>query len=115
MPDFVASVGGFYATAPDLLRLLHGVFEGDVLSPASRERLLTVVVPEENYAYGGRVRTLTLGGKPQRVSWNNCSNGPFKSLTVHTEDGRSVVLLNNTQMDQERLGELGESLLRTLY
>ncbi|MBM7116456.1 serine hydrolase domain-containing protein [Archangium primigenium] len=115
MPDILTCVGGFYATAPDLLRLMEAVIGGDVLSRASRERLGTVVVPEEDYAYGGRVRTRTLGGRARRVFWNTGSNGAYKTLSVHTEDGKSVVLLNNTRADLDVINTLGAALLELLY
>jgi D-alanyl-D-alanine carboxypeptidase len=115
IPDIIACMGGFYATAPDVHRLLEAVYAGNVLTRASRERLTTVVVADENYAYGGRVRPLMLGGVERRVSWNNNSNGAYKSLMLHSDDGKTVVLLNNTSTDQEQLGQWGEELLRMLY
>ncbi|WBY08435.1 serine hydrolase [Sphingomonas sp. 7/4-4] len=37
MPDFMAMAGGFYASAPDLLKLMDKVLDGHVLSPRRGE------------------------------------------------------------------------------
>jgi D-alanyl-D-alanine carboxypeptidase len=111
VPAFLGPVGGLYATADDLLRLLDGVYSGDLLSPASREALWRVIGPEQDYAYGGRVRTRRIDGLEHRLSWNNNSNGPYKSLIVRADDGRSVVLLNNSRMDGAALARIAEALL----
>ena len=111
VPEFLGPVGGLYGTADDLLRLLDGVYDGDLLSPSSREALWRVNVPEQDYAYGGRVRTRRIDGREHRLSWNNNSNGPYKSLIVRADDGRSVVLLNNSRIDGAALTRIAEALL----
>jgi D-alanyl-D-alanine carboxypeptidase len=111
MPAFLGPVGGYYATADDVLRLLDGVYAGRVLSPASREALWRVNVPAEGYAYGGRVKVRRIGDAPHRLSWNNNSNGPYKSLIVRADDGRTVVLLNNSRIDGAALTRIAEALL----
>jgi hypothetical protein len=45
------------------------------------------------------------------MSWNNNSNGPYKSLIVRVDDGRTLVLLNNSRMDGAALTRIAESLL----
>ncbi|WP_162301434.1 serine hydrolase domain-containing protein [Cognatilysobacter segetis] len=111
VPAFLGQVGGMYATAGDVQRLLDGVYSGRLLSPASREALWRVNVPEQDYAYGGRVRTRRIDGHEHRMSWNNNSNGPYKSLIVRADDGRTVVLLNNSRIDGAALTRIAESLL----
>ncbi|GAB6197494.1 serine hydrolase domain-containing protein [Lysobacter xanthus] len=112
VPEFLGPIGGLYATATDVMRLLDGVYSGRLLSPASREALWHVNVPEQDYAYGGRVRLRRIDGAMHRMSWNSNSNGAYKSLVVRADDGRTVVLLNNTRMDGAALGRIGEALLR---
>lgn len=111
VPAFFGPIGGFHATAADLQRLLDGVYGGDLLSPQSRALLWRINVADEGYAYGGRVRTRRIGGVEHRMSWNNNSNGAYKSLMVRTDDGHSVVLLNNTRMDGSALAAMAEALL----
>lgn len=111
VPAFFGPIGGFYATADDVLRLLDGVYDGRLLSPASRDALWRVNVADQGYAYGGRVRTRRIDGVPHRISWNNNSNGAYKSLMLRVDDGRTVVLLNNTKMDGDTLARIGEALL----
>lgn len=115
IPDFIGPFGGFYTAAPDMLKLLDGVYGGKLLSAGSREKLWQVNVADEGYAYGGRVKTIPLGGRDRRVSWNNNSNGPYKSLEIRVDDGNTVLLFNNTKMDQGKLNEMGERLLKALY
>ena len=68
-------------------------------------------MPEQDYAYGGRVCTRRIDGQQHRLSWNNNSNGPYKSLIVRVDDGRSVVLLNNSRIDGAALARIAEALL----
>ena len=61
--------GGFYSSAPDMLRLMDGVLRGSVLSPASRATLLRVIMKDQHYALGGRTRTELIAGKMREAAW----------------------------------------------
>jgi len=111
IPDLMAAIGGFYATGEDLVALLNGVYRGPILSDESRARLWNVITAEEGYAYGGRVRDVARATGVERASWNNNSNGPYKSLMVHTHSGTTIILLNNTQMKGDDLAEIARALL----
>ncbi|MGZ8377098.1 MAG: serine hydrolase domain-containing protein [Gemmatirosa sp.] len=116
MPDFMAAAGGSYATARDLLALLHGVYGGAVLSPSSLALLNRVYVPAEHYAYGSRVRTLTLGGRATPVAWHAGSNGAFKSLAVRVlADGWTVIVLGNASPDQGAMATLAADVLHAVH
>jgi CubicO group peptidase (beta-lactamase class C family) len=74
IPDYMAMAGGYYTTAPDLLRLMDGVLDGRLLKPASRQALLTVLMPDQHYALGGRVKTPMIAGQAREAAWEDGSN-----------------------------------------
>lgn len=116
MPDFMIAAGGAYASAPALLALLNGVYDGALLTPASRAALARVHVPGEDYAYGSRTRLRTLGGRPTPVAWHTGTNGAYKSLAVRVlADGWTVVVLNNTTADLAAMGALADDVLRAVH
>ncbi len=115
MPDFMAASGGSYASARDLLALLHAVYGGAVLSPASLAALNRVHVPGEDYAYGSRVRMRTPDGRATRVAWHAGSNGAFKTLAARTlDDGWTVIVLGNASPDQGAMAALADDVLRAV-
>jgi CubicO group peptidase (beta-lactamase class C family) len=116
MPGFMAMAGGFYTSAPDMLRLMDAVLDGRVLSARSRAALMTVLVPEQHYALGGRVRDATVAGKVRTLAWEDGSNGGFKILAWRVlADGRTVIVMNNASFDQEKMRALGMRLLEASY
>lgn len=55
------AVDAFLKTQPfqgDLLKAAHAVLDGPFLSPASKKQLLSVGWPDQDYALGGRVKSL---------------------------------------------------------
>lgn len=116
IPDYMAMAGGYYTSAPDLLRLMDGVLDGDLLSKASRQTLMRVVMPAQHYALGGRTRVETIGGKLREAAWEDGSNGGFRLLARRVlADGNTVIVLNNTSFDYEKLGSIGTMLLDAAY
>ena len=124
-PRYLASSGGMYSTAPDLLALVHGVYDGGLLSDRSLAALSTAYTPDDDlgtadrpggYAYGGRVRTMALGGEPRTVLWHTGSNGPSKvRLSRVLSDGTTVITMTNAGTSPEATGALVEDVLRALY
>ena len=115
MPEFMMCAGGAYSTAKDLLTLSRALSQGKLLSAASLKHLSTVYVPEEGYAYGGRLRSMSLGGKARPVLWLTGSNGPFKMrLSRSAADDLTVILLSHTNADLGRMGAVSEALLQAL-
>lgn len=113
---FVAASGTIYSTAADLARLAETVYETDLLSDESRAELSDIAVPEQDYALGGRVKTLELGGQPRKVAWETGAIGGFKTLLAHIPgESKSVIILNNTDMPQAEQATAAEALLRSLY
>ncbi|WP_164223527.1 serine hydrolase, partial [Stenotrophomonas maltophilia] len=54
VPDFMAMAGGYYTSAPDLMKLMDAVLDGKLLSAAARKALMTTLMPDQHYALGGR-------------------------------------------------------------
>jgi D-alanyl-D-alanine carboxypeptidase len=114
-PTFIACAGGTFSTAADLLTLNRALHEGRLVSRESLQKLWTPYVADEGYGYGGRVKTLKLGGRDEQVVWNSGSNGPFKSrMSRVMSSGLTVILLSNTNADLGKMAALTEELLQTL-
>ena len=109
-PAYLAAAGGVYSTAPDLLRLLHALYGGSVLSDASLQRLGL-----EGYAYGGHLARLRLGGSAEPALWLTGSNGPSKARVSRVlSTGLSVITLTNVGVSPEETGALTEAVLEAL-
>jgi CubicO group peptidase (beta-lactamase class C family) len=116
MPDFLAMAGGYYSSAPDMLRLMDGVLAGDILSPASRATLMRVVMPDQHYALGGRTQVETIAGQAREAAWEDGSNGGFRLVSRRVlADGYSVVVFNNSSYDHRKLGELASAVMEAIY
>ncbi|NYT40080.1 beta-lactamase family protein [Sphingomonas sp. R-74633] len=103
--------GGYFSTAPDLLRIGHAVFDKGFVSPASIKALRTVRVPDQDYSIGGRVRTMTIAGKPVEAAWETGRTAGFRTLLAHRYDTQeSIVLLNNTGISQKTIDLFADSL-----
>jgi len=106
-----AAGGGYYSNIDDLVRAAHLVFDTGFLAPPSQAALRTIRVPEQDYALGGRVRTLTIGGKTVRAGWETGRTAGFRSVMGHRYDTReTVVLLNNTSVSQKDLDLFADRL-----
>jgi len=116
VPDFMAMAGGFYTTAPDLLRIMNAVLDGDFLRPASRKALMRVIMPDQHYALGGRVQVERIAGRDREAAWEDGSNGGFRMLARRVlEDGHTVIIFTNAKFDYAKLGTLGTELLDRSY
>ncbi|MFP2904552.1 serine hydrolase domain-containing protein [Pyxidicoccus sp. 3LFB2] len=115
LPTYMACAGGLYGTAADLLTLTRAIHDGKVVSKASLQKLTTPYVADEGYAYGGRVRTLKLGGRDEVIDWNTGSSGPYKSRVSHApSSGLTVIFLSNTNMHPGKTGAATEEVLQLL-
>lgn len=116
VPDFMVLAGGFYASANDMFALMDGLFGGKLLSPESTRTLMSVERPAQDYALGGRTKTLSFAGTDHPVAWEYGSNGAFRVLAWRTlDDGHSVIVMNNTSFDHLKLGELATALMEASY
>ncbi|MFC4763776.1 serine hydrolase domain-containing protein [Dyella koreensis] len=116
IPNFMMLAGGYYTSANDMLRLLDGLFEGKVLSPDRAAELMAVLRPDQHYALGGRTKMLMLGRQERSVAWEYGSNGAFRVLAWRTlKDGHSVIVMNNTSFDHQKIGDLATRLLEASY
>lgn len=112
---FVAASGTLYSTAADLAQLAHTVYETSLLSAGAKAELSRIVVPEEEYALGGRVRQLSVNGRVRTVAWQTGATGGFKTLLAYVPgSGQTVVILNNTDLPQGDLARAAEALLSAL-
>lgn len=94
------------------MKAASGIFDGQLLSAASRETMLTVTVPEQHYALGGRVAELATSGGLRRAAWETGRTEGYRSVLAHVlEDRRSVVLLNNTDLSQQTMDQIALRLL----
>lgn len=109
---FTAAAGGFCSTADDLLRAACGVFDTPLLTPASRAEMLTVRVPEQHYAVGGRVASLTTPQGVRAAAWETGRTAGYRSVLAHVlDEKRTVVLLNNTDLSQKTMDQIALRLL----
>lgn len=116
VPDFMAMAGGFYTTAPDLLRIMDAVLDGNFLRPASRTALMTTIMPDQHYALGGRVRVERIAGQDREAAWEDGSNGGFRMLARRVlADGHTAIVFTNAKFDYAKLGALGTELLDRSY
>ena len=115
VPPMLAASGTMYSTARDLVAIADAVYLGKLLSDKARKELATIVVESEDYALGGRVKTLTTKDGARTAAWVTGGIGAYRSLLAYDlADGRAVVLLNNTDMAQAELSSIGAALFENL-
>lgn len=111
LQPIMAASGDYFSNAPDLLRAAHAVFDKGFLAPASLKALRMVRVPEQDYSLGGRVRTMTIAGKPVPAAWETGRGGGYRTLLAHLYDTQeSIVLLNNTGISQKAIDLFADDL-----
>lgn len=109
---YTLASGGYCGTAADLVRAAQGVYGARLLSAGSRTALATVLVPEQSYALGGRVKELGIGGTPHAFAWETGRVDGYRSLLAHRLDGgATLVVLNNTDLGQKDIDLFAEALL----
>nr|WP_295111777.1 serine hydrolase domain-containing protein [uncultured Caulobacter sp.] len=112
---FMAASGGYVSTAGDLLKAAHAVFDGPFLPPARKKQLLTVGWPDQDYALGGRVKSLFADGFPRVFAWETGRTAGYRSVLAHRfDDQTTVVLLNNTSITQKAMDEFAYALFGTV-
>jgi D-alanyl-D-alanine carboxypeptidase len=114
-PPMVAASGTLYSTARDLVALADTVYFTALLSDRSRRALMTVHVAPEDYALGGRVRAIATRQGARTLAWESGVSGGYKTLLAYDPaDGRAVVLLNNTDMQQSAQAEVAIALFNAM-
>lgn len=110
-PAIMAAGGGYYSKAADLMRAAHLIFDTGFLTAESRRQLETIRSPADDYALGGRIRTLRINGQTRLAGWETGNTDGYRSVLGHRLDDRStVVILNNTGMSQKTLDLFADSL-----
>jgi CubicO group peptidase (beta-lactamase class C family) len=111
-PYYLSASGGFASTAGDLLAAAHAIFDGNFLSAKSKRELTTVQWPDQDYALGGRVKTLFADGFPRVYAWETGRVDGYRSVLAHRfDDQTTLVLLNNTSVSQKAMDEFAVKLL----
>lgn len=99
------AAGGFFSSAHDLLRAVHRAYDTGLLSRASLRHLGAVEMQPE-YALGGRVKRLTIGGRLRPVAWETGNTAGYRSVLSHRLDTReTMVVLNNTSLSHRPLDD----------
>lgn len=112
---FFAAGGGYASTAGDLLKAAHAIFDGGFLPPDRKRQLLTVGWREQDYALGGRMKSLFADGMPRVFAWETGRAAGYRSVLGHRfDDQTTVVLLNNTGLTQKAMDELAYALFATV-
>jgi CubicO group peptidase (beta-lactamase class C family) len=107
----MAAGGGYYSDAADLMRAAHLVFDTGFLSAESRRQLEKIEAPADDYALGGRIRTLRIGGQVRLAGWETGNTAGYRSVLGHRFDDHStVVILNNSGLSQKTLDLFADSL-----
>lgn len=111
VPPMLAASGTLYSTARDLVAIADAVYFTKLLSDKARKELSTVVVPAEDYALGGKVKTVNTKKGARSLVWEAGAIGAYKTLLAYDQaDGRAVVLLNNTDMQQSEQAKIALAL-----
>jgi CubicO group peptidase (beta-lactamase class C family) len=109
---YTVASGGYCGTAADLVRAAQGVYGSPLLSASARAALRRVLVPEESYALGGRIRSVKMEGGAHAFAWETGRVDGYRSLLAHRLDGDStLVLLNNTSIGQKDIDLFADALL----
>lgn len=105
---------GSYTTGQDMIALERALEAGEVLSEAGLEAFRSIFVEDQNYAYGGRYRTLDLCGETYFASTQAGSNGAtnITSTFVPSLDA-GVVMLTNVDESQGQMFGWSYALLET--
>jgi D-alanyl-D-alanine carboxypeptidase len=110
-PPMVAASGTLFSTAHDLVALADTVYFGKLLSDGALKQLSNIQVATEEYALGGRVRTVDTSKGKRVLAWESGTSGGYKTLLAYDPlDGRVVVLLNNTDMQQSEQAAIAVAL-----
>jgi CubicO group peptidase (beta-lactamase class C family) len=111
--DYMAAGGGYFSTAPDMLRFGHAVYGSGFLSRASRLALTKIEVASDSYALGGRVREVAIGDRKRIAAWDTGNTAGYRSVLGDRLDGKgTVVILNNSAMSQRTMDEFADALLQ---
>lgn len=114
-PPMVAASGTLYSTARDLVAIADAVYFTKLLSDKARKELSTIQVASEDYALGGRVKTIATKKGARTLAWESGVMGGYKTLLAYDpSDGRAVVLLNNTDMQQSEQANIAIALFSEL-
>ena len=114
-PPMVAASGTLYGTARDLVMIADTVYRTRLLSDKARAELSTIHAASEEYALGGRVRTIATKNGARTLAWVTGASGGYKTLLAYDpRDGRAVVLLNNTDMQQSDQAKIAIALFNDM-
>lgn len=103
---------GSYTTAHDLIALEQALGAGEVLSDEALRAFRTVQVPQQTYAFGGRVREVELCGAVWTASAQSGSNGATNITSLYVPGlNAGVAMLTNVDESQGEMFALSAALL----
>lgn len=109
VPPFLAASGNVAGSARDAVRAAHGIFHGPLLGAEARRQLTQIAWPNEDYALGGRVRTI--GG--ERWAWEAGKVGGYRTLIVHRlKHSETIALFATGDQEQSLLSEWAERVIQ---
>jgi len=101
VPPALAGSGNAAGGVRDAMRAAHGIFHGSLLRPASRAALTTIAWPDEEYALGGRVRSID--GEPW--GWETGKVEGYRTHIAHClSRSETIVVFDTTDMVQSTIG-----------
>lgn len=103
---------GIYATTGNLLKYLHALHRGDLLTSDSKKRMFD---SESTYAWN--IKNLSFGDQEEKLvhTYNGQLKGHSSFVYQVLEDNVSVILLNNTGMGVHHKRALANDLLSAFY
>ena len=109
VPPFLAASGNVAGSVEDAFRAVHGIFHGALLAPASRRALTTIHWPDQQYALGGRVRTLN----DEPWAWETGKVQGYRTHIAHRlATSETIVVFNTTDMLQSTITDWVEGIAR---
>lgn len=108
-PPFIAAIGNIAGTVQDAMRAGHGIFHGAILRPDARAALIDIRWPAQEYALGGRIHSID----GDAWAWEAGKVGGYRTLIAHRLiRSETIIIYNNTDMEQPVLTEWAERIAR---
>lgn len=107
VPPYLAACGNVAGTVRDAVRAAHGIFNGSLLSAASRQVLTTIRWPDQEYGLGGRVHTIG----DDAWAWETGKVQGYRAHIAHRLNrSETIVIFNTTDIEQSEIGAWVEAI-----
>lgn len=98
VPNFLSCAGGVMSTARDTVKLVRHPYHTAGFTASDLEKFTRIATDDEQYALGGRYKTIVVNASAHKLSWQSGSNGPYKSIAVYdpvSDKGYAVLTGDN--------------------